>query len=93
MKRYDACTGRRYQDRDGNDKTAWTRIGTMFVKDDGKMSVKFDALPLPNDKGEVWVTFFEPKPRDGEAPKTQSQGSAPRKASPIDDDIPFAACM
>ena len=29
---------------------------------------------------------------NGEA-KTQSQGSAPRKAAPMDDDIPFAPCM
>ena len=82
MRRFDACTGRKYQGRDGAEKTAWTRIGTLFENDKGHFSLKLDALPLPNDKGEVWISCFPPK--------DERQGaSAKAKAAARDDEIPF----
>jgi hypothetical protein len=89
--RYDLCTGR----KDQNDKTHWTKIGVMFPSRDGTgFAIKLEALPLPNDKGEVWVSAFVPKERDDNAPRqqaaTRSQSAAPsRSSAPIDDDIPF----
>ena len=52
--------------------------------------------------GETWLSLSV-KPKDA-APKQepqddgfgdepQSQGAPPRKAAPIDDDVPFAPCM
>ena len=85
--RYDVCTGRKYTTSGGEEKTAWTRIGTAFEKDGRISSAKLDALPLPNDKGEVWISFFEPREKDA-APKQGAQSSR-KPAGPIDDDVPF----
>ena len=45
-------------------KTYWHKLGVKFIFDDGNESIKLDSLPLPNDKGEVWMNVFEPRPRD-----------------------------
>ena len=53
------------QPREGKEgKTYWQKLGVKFVSDDGKESIKLDALPLPNEKGEVWMNVFEQKPRE-----------------------------
>lgn len=76
--RYDLVTIKK--DRDG--KARYTRVGTMFPSREGDgFALKFDALPLPNDKGEVWVSAFVPRERD-EMPQR-------RHAGEIEDDIPF----
>ena len=38
--------GQKYTAKDGQEKTKWTTIGAMFIKDDGKMSVKIEQIPL-----------------------------------------------
>lgn len=90
-KTYDVCTGRKYTTNQGEEKTAWTPIGKLFIKDDGKMSVKLEALPLPNEKGEVWLSVFEPRPKDGQqTPHNAAKSNGYQAAPPaIDDDIPF----
>lgn len=81
--RYDVMTGRNYTDRDGNQKTVWTRIGTMFPMERGGFRITFDALPTPqlrDGKLEVSAVCFEPKEKD------QSRG---RSAAPdLDDELP-----
>jgi hypothetical protein len=80
--RDDLCTGR----KDKDDKTHWTKIGVMFPAKNGDgFAIKLEALPLPNDKGEVWVSAFAPKERDDSRQQTQS------RAGRTDDggDIPF----
>ena len=53
------------QPREGKDgKTYWQKLGVKFVSDDGKESIKLDALPLPNEKGEVWMNLFETEPKE-----------------------------
>lgn len=86
--RYDVCTGRRYTNSAGEEKTAWTRIGTMFDKD-GRKSIKLDALPLPNEKGDVWLSLFEQRDPGEKAEKPAGGGSRRPAPGPIDDDIPF----
>jgi hypothetical protein len=86
--RYDLCTSR----KDQNDKTHWTKIGVMFPSKNGDgFAIKLEALPLPNEKGEVWISAFVPKERDDArelAPRQQA--SAPERGrAPINDDIPF----
>jgi hypothetical protein len=84
--RYDLCTGRK--DRDG--KTHWTKIGVMFPSQQGDgFSIKLEAYPLPNDKGEVWVSAFVPKDRDDRGPPPRQSQAPARGHAPIDDDIPF----
>lgn len=79
--RYDICSGR----KDGSGKTQWVKIGVMFpAKEKEGFSIKFDALPLPDERGQVWVSAFPP--RDG-----ATRGSMrPDPDRPVDDsDIPF----
>ena len=45
-------------------KTYWHKVGVKFVYDDGKESIKLDSLPLPNEKGEVWMNLFETGPKE-----------------------------
>ena len=88
--RYDLCTSR----KDQNDKTHWTKIGVMFPSKNGDgFAIKLEALPLPNEKGEVWVSAFVPKERDDmrEPPARQqtSTRATGRGPEPLDSFIPF----
>ena len=88
--RYDLLTTRK--DRDG--KARYTKVGTMFPRKEGDgFSLKFDALPLANEQGEVWVSAYPPKPREDAPQQRQiSPGRASVSAGPardMDDDIPF----
>lgn len=77
--RYDLCTGRK--DRDG--KSHWTRIGVMFPAREGDgFAIKLEALPIPNDKGEVWISAFLPKEKEGQTQRQSRQRED-------DSDIPF----
>ena len=66
-------------------------MGVKFVSDDGKESIKLDALPLPNEKGEVWMNVFEQKPREDAAtgtwdkPEDKSDDTASKD---FNDEIP-----
>ena len=69
----DVCTGRKYQDNQGQEKTKYTKIGAWFENDQGQLSVKLDALPMPDEKGECWLKLFVPQPQDGQQPPPQQQ--------------------
>lgn len=86
-KRYDVV-----QAHKRGDKTFWNKIGTLWEGDDGKMSISFDALPVPqlNRDGnaiEVRAMVFEPKPRDGQGDGGRSRDPAP--SADDNGDIPF----
>lgn len=85
---YDAvATTGKYTDRiSGKEKSRYLTVGSVFVNDEGKYSLKLEALPVgPEFNG--WVNFYEPKPR-GE-PKPQ-QAATPSAADDFGDaEIPF----
>ena len=92
--RYDAVTARKYKTTSGEEKTAYTRIGTMFANRNGDgFNVVLDALPIADEKGQVRILMFVPKDRD-DRPQSGGQqrgggrtgGHAPGE---LDDDIPF----
>ena len=87
--RYDLMTMRK--DRDG--KARYTRVGTMFPTKSGDgFALKFDALPLANAEGELWVSAYPPKDReDGGQPRQAGKPTFPVRSSHavIDDEIPF----
>jgi hypothetical protein len=92
--RYDVLTGSKYTNRDGEEKTFFTKIGTMFRNKTGEsFSLELIALPLPDKEGRVRLLVKEPQPRDGSQQVRRSEPSvAPRsmsKPGDIDDDIPF----
>jgi hypothetical protein len=63
--RLDALTPREYTDRDGNKKTAFTRIGTAFAMTNG-WSIVLDALPVASmsERGlETKILLMPPKPK------------------------------
>lgn len=62
--RLDAVTARKYTDKNGEGKTAYTRIGTAWAFKEGNgWTVRLEAIPAPQD-GEFTILLFEPKPRN-----------------------------
>lgn len=76
----DVCTGRKYQDNQGQEKTKYTKIGAWFENDQGQLSVKLDALPMPDEKGECWLKLFVPQPQDGQQAPPQQQPPQQQRA-------------
>jgi len=69
----------------GRDKAVWIRHGIAFENDQGKVRVKLESIPIPDEKGEIWLSLFE---------DNGDQGARSSKAqqAPDDDfggDIPF----
>ena len=88
MKRLDAiATVGEYKDpKTGDMKKRYSKCGSVFINDDGNISVKMDTMPVGAWDG--WINAREPF--EGEKPARQS--SAPtRKSSRVDDDsdLPF----
>lgn len=73
--RFDLMTGRKYTTRDGQEKTAWTRIGTMFRSKSGEgFNLQLDVMPLPDkDSGSIRIQAFIPKERT-DGPQGQRGG-------------------
>ena len=91
--RFDVCIPR--PKRDGG--TYWHKIGAMYPNEKGGFSIRFDSLPIPNDKGDVMALAFEPKDLQGDRAPSRKQagggergGSANRIPADMDDSIPFA---
>jgi hypothetical protein len=87
MSRLDALAPRTYRDRDGSDKTAFTKVGSAFPNKSGDgYTVLLDAIPAPQD-GQYKILLMTPKDRDdnrGGGGRQQSH----QQPSP-DDNIPF----
>lgn len=89
--RYDAMSARKYE-RNGETKTAYTRIGTAFKNRNGDgYTVRLEAMPAPTD-GEFVILLFPPKPRDDNRQSSggsQSRGGGYSAPGGMDDDVPF----
>lgn len=72
-KKYDAvATIGSYRNKAGEEKKRYITCGSVFEGDDGRLSLKLDAVPTsPEWTG--WVAFYEP--RDG-SPNAGGNGSA-----------------
>ena len=67
-----------YTDAQGQAKKSYLTIGTLFVYDDGGMSLKLDAMPIGGGN----ITFYDKKAK-GQAPQGQAQyGQPPVQAPP-----------
>jgi hypothetical protein len=84
MKRtHDAVyAGEKYTDRDGNEKTRYVNIGSLFTRDDGSLTAKLDAVPVGFNG---WVNFYVPKDKEGEKSARPARG----RSEPNDDLPPF----
>lgn len=66
--------------RNDPEKKDWVRLGIAFSDSNG-MRVKLNALPLPDENGEIWLNLFEDEPKSG--------GQQMRGSSQPEDAIPF----
>ena len=91
----DIVVSEKYTTKQGEEKTKYTNIGTLFVYDDGGMSVKLDVVPV-NWDGKASV--YEKKARQPQQPTNQniqngsSQYAGTQQVPVIDmgsQDIPF----
>lgn len=79
---YDALSPRKYKDKNGQEKTTFTKIGVAFANKDGDgFSLNLNAYPLPDEKGEVRIVCKTPKPKD--------VNHSTKSSSEFDDTIPF----
>lgn len=62
----------KYTTKTGEEKTQWVNCGSLFVKDDGKMSIKFNSYIIPvafaDEKGEVWLNVFDKQAKNPAQP-------------------------
>lgn len=73
---------RDYQTSDGSRKTYWSQHGSMWIDDNGSVTIKLDSIPI----GEKWTGYMKAFPSKPREQKTQYEGL------PVDDfdkDIPF----
>lgn len=81
---YDICHGVEYGTQG---KKRWTKVGAAFRDEEtGRISLKLDYVPVGT--GPVFLSLFEPKPKDdtgGNQGQTQSS-NADRNPT---DDVPF----
>ena len=97
--RLDALAVRKYQDGNGNEKTAYTNIGVAWpMRDRDGYTLKLHAFPAPSE-GEYVVLLVPPKPKDEERSSNRSSREPAGSSRPasaggfsrdMDDDIPFA---
>lgn len=96
--RLDICAGRKYTDRDGKEKTQWTKIGILFPSKSGEgYSGTLEFLPLtPDEKGGVRIACFPQRDRKDGGGSGRSSGGTnggysdeDYGAKPDDDEIPF----
>lgn len=71
------------KDVQGRDKPVWLRHGVAFEGDKG-ISIKLESLPLPNEKGEVWLRLFAD---DGKGSQQGSQVGG--SSGDLNDEIPW----
>lgn len=79
----DIVVGRKYEDKNGNDKTAWTKIGKLFIKNEnGEMKISgiLEATPIGGNGN---FQAFVPRPKEG-GQFNSSNGSQPAPK----DDVP-----
>lgn len=98
MSRLEAFTVRKYTNSDGEEKSAWTRIGIAFPHKNGEgFNVQLDAIPAPS-AGKDGSMKFEivlrpPMEKDGErAPKGgkyPTRSTEPPAAPDLSDEIPW----
>ena len=62
-----------YEDNQKNLKTRFVRVGAWFESDKGELSVKLDAIPLQDHKGECWLKLFTKKEEQQQGGQQQQQ--------------------
>lgn len=83
----DLCIAEKYTDKQGNEKTSWRKIGRLFIKEGGKISLKMEAIPVGWDG---WMHAFERKADPNNSPAyQQAKQTRDNLTKDFDDDLPF----
>lgn len=71
--RYEAVAVRRYEDRDGNEKSSFTNIGVAFpMKERDGYTLRLHAMPAPVD-GEYSILLMPPRPKEDQQQERPQQ--------------------
>ena len=70
---------------DGQEKTRWFPMGTLFQKDNGDHVIKLDGVPLGSDFN-GWVNLFDFD--EGGAKQAPAAAAAPASLADSSPDIP-----
>ena len=95
MSRLEAFTVRKYTNSDGEEKSAWTRIGVAFPHKNGEgFNVQLDAIPAPSaskDGSMKYEVVLRPPMEKKDDERPAKGGKYPTRATepPDDSDMPF----
>ena len=71
-----------YTDNEGQTRKRWNKAGAVFQQDDGRLSIKFEAMPVGEWSG--WMNIF-PAKKENTKPMTQAQALNGGKDVAIED--------
>jgi hypothetical protein len=77
----DVCHATGKYEKDGQEKTSFTKIGKLFRTDKGYRILLF-AAPVGGGEDGTWLPVFEPR-------NQQQQSAPPPKPKAPEEDIPF----
>ena len=77
--------GEKYTDKNGDEKTRFINVGALFQRDDGSQTMKLESIPVGFNG---WISFYEPKPKDGQDKPASGRPQRGGSAEP-DDSVPF----
>lgn len=90
-----AVVTRKYTDKNGQEKAIWQNIGAIH-EHNGKQYMTLESwislAALTHKEGDtrVFVSMFDPKPREGRQQDTKpGKSNAPGGSGDFEDDIPF----
>lgn len=63
-----ASTGK-YTDKNGQEKSRWTKCGIVMETKNGGLALKMESMPVGNEFN-GWFTLAEPRPRDQQPAKS-----------------------
>lgn len=52
----------KYTNAQGEEKKRYTNVGTLFQQDDGRLSLKLDAVPV-GEGWSGWISFYDLEPK------------------------------
>lgn len=89
FKKFDAvATIGKYTDRQGNEKKRYVTVGSVFEDEQGRLSLKMDAVPVGGEWS-GWISFYEPKAKDAATVSEHSAAKGNAFQPQADDSLPF----
>lgn len=76
----------KYTDREGNEKKRFQKCGSAFSDDQGRLSLKLDAVPV-GQEWSGWLSLYDvDRDRGQQSQPTQHQQPAPRQQQNVQRD-------